>query len=137
MSDLEQRFYEDRAMRDAARTVLLADLEHARASFSAKGIADRVGGRIGDGAKDVLEVAKEQADDNRGILAAIIGAILLWIAREPLLEILGLSGDSDGANGETGELTGEAVQDEDHTIDRAANPYDAADNDTSGEHHEQ
>lgn len=90
MSKLDQQLREDRALRDAAKAVLMADIEHARASFSAKGVADRVGTRIGDGAKDAFEVAKVNADDNRGIIAILIGAVLLWLSREPILEILGL-----------------------------------------------
>lgn len=95
MSWREERLIEDRALRDAARAVLMADLAHARSSFSAKGMADRVGSRIGDGALDVLETAKETASDNRGIIAALIGAILLWLGREPLLEALGFGDDAE------------------------------------------
>lgn len=90
MSKLLGQFHEDKALRDAAKSVLLADIEHARTSFSPKGFADRVGGRIGDGAKDVYSVAKVHADDNRGIIATLIGAILLWISRDTILEMLGL-----------------------------------------------
>lgn len=90
MSKLLDQFHEDRALRDAAKSVLLADIEHARTSFSPKGFADRVGGRVTDGAKDVYSVAKVHADDNRGIIATLIGAILLWISRDTILEILGL-----------------------------------------------
>ena len=100
MSNLHQRFLEDRQMRDTARTILLADIAHARTSLSAKGVADRVGGRIGDGAKDVFEVAKTHSNDNRGIIAALIGALLLWLAREPILEILGLSQDAEDLGGD-------------------------------------
>ncbi|MEM9502253.1 MAG: hypothetical protein AAF941_10475, partial [Pseudomonadota bacterium] len=46
--------------------------------------------RIGDGAKDVVEVARTNAEDKRGILAILIGAMLMFFAREPILEILGL-----------------------------------------------
>lgn len=87
MSRLPDDFYQDRALRDAARDVLVADIEHARASLSGKAIAGRVAGRVGDGAKDVLEVAKGHADDKRGILAIIIAFIALWFAREPIAEI--------------------------------------------------
>ncbi len=90
MSKLEARFEEDRALRDTARKVLLADIENARTDFSAKGIADRLGGRIGDGAKDVYEVAKIHTDDNRGIIAIIIGVLLIWLGREPIMEALGM-----------------------------------------------
>lgn len=90
MSRLPEQFREDRALRDAAKSVLMTDIEHARTSLTPKGFADRVGGRIGDGAKDVYSVAKGHADDNRGIIAALIGAILLWISRDTIFEILGL-----------------------------------------------
>lgn len=89
MSRLPEQFHEDQALRDAARAVLFADLEHARVTLSGKGVASRVAGRIGDGAKDVIEVAKGQADDKRGIIAALVAALFLWLARGPILEILG------------------------------------------------
>lgn len=97
MTRLPQQFIEDRALRDAARDVFKADIEHARMSISGKGIASRVGSRVGDGAKDVFEVAKVHADDNRGILAALIGAIVLFFARAPILELFGITsaGDDD------------------------------------------
>ncbi|KWV92885.1 hypothetical protein [Erythrobacter sp. YT30] len=95
MSDLEQQFKEDRALRNAALAVLKSDVEHAKTALSGKAVAERVGNRVGDGAKDILEIAKGHADDNRGILAALIGALVLWFAREPLLEILGFGSASD------------------------------------------
>ncbi len=93
MSKLMTRFEEDRRMRDTARVVFMADIAHAKTALSAKGVADRIGGRIGDGAKDVFEVAKVHSEDNRGIIAALIGAVLLWLAREPIMEILGVEAD--------------------------------------------
>ena len=122
MAKLPPQFIEDRALRDAARDVFMADITHARASFSGKGIAERVGSRVGDGAKDVFEVAKTHADDNRGILAALFGAIVLFFAREPILEIFGVvpSGDEGETTGpeddipdettESAELEGEVAQ---------------------------
>jgi hypothetical protein len=114
MSKIGQRFIEDRALRDAARKVFMADLAHAKSSLSGAGLASRVAGRVGDGAKDVLEVAKVHADDNRGVLAGLTGALLLWIAREPILEILGLAPDlgDDGAGHATDIDLGEEALDE-------------------------
>ena len=103
MSKLSKQFVEDKALRDSAREVLMADVGHARGTFSAKGIATKVGGRVGDGAKDVFEVAKVHADDKRGLLALLIGAAALFFARRPIMEVLGL-GDSNKANPETDEL---------------------------------
>ena len=100
MSDLEERLREDRELRDAARAVLMSDVEHLKSSLSAKEMFSRVGSRIGDGAVDVFETAKEQAADNRGIIAALIGAILLWLGREPILDALGLGDQHEGEAGE-------------------------------------
>lgn len=107
MSRVEESLRQDRELRDAARAVFLADIEHAKTSFSAKGMAQRIGGRIGDGAKDVYEVAKVQADDNRGIIAVLIGAIALWFSREPILELLGLSATDAADEGQASEPTPE------------------------------
>ena len=119
MSKALDQFHEDRAIRDATKAVLLADIEHARGSFSAKGVADRVGGRIGDGAKDVYEVAKTQPDSTIGIVAALIGAILVWLGRDTILEVLGL------------EEVEEASDDE------AETPQPALDTPPSGDNDEQ
>lgn len=90
MSQLPEDFKQDRALRDAALAVLVADIEHARVSLSGKAVAARVVGTIGDGAKDAFELAKGHADDNRGFIAALIAVLALWLARVPLLEILGV-----------------------------------------------
>ncbi len=108
MPKLPPQFIEDRALRDAARDVFMADITHARTSLSGKGIAERVGSRVGDGAKDVFEVAKVHADDNRGILAALIGAIILFFARDPILEVFGVTPSDD--EGETSELENDTLE---------------------------
>ena len=115
MSPAEEQLREDRKLRDAARAVFLADLEHLRTSFSAKGVANRIGGRIGDGAKDVFEVAKMHADDKRGIIALIIGALALWFGRGSIMEILGLgeATDEDAALPENAQSGDDNPDDED------------------------
>jgi hypothetical protein len=92
MTRLPDRFLEDRALRDNARAVLAEDIERLRASLAEEGIGSRVSsgvtatisGRIRTGARDVLEQAKAQAGDHKGVLAMLLGAIVLWLAREPL-----------------------------------------------------
>lgn len=106
MKPLPTRFIEDKALRDAAKAVLDADLALFKAGLAEKGIAGRlrdqitgkVRRRVVGGARDVLEQAKTQASDHPGALAVLIGAIILWFAREPLLGLLGL-GDDDAADG--------------------------------------
>ena len=113
MSRLPDAFREDRALRDAARDVLKADVEHARASLTGKALVGRftgnVAGRVGAGAVDMVEVAKSHVDDKRGVLAIIIAFIALWFARGPIAEILGeVFGEGDGAS--EGESDGESDQ---------------------------
>jgi hypothetical protein len=92
MTRLPDRFIEDRALRDAARAVLAEDIERLRASLAEEGIGSRLSSgvtskistRIRTGAHDVLEQAKAQAGDHRGVLALLVGAIVLWLAREPI-----------------------------------------------------
>lgn len=96
MTDLPDRFIEDRALRDAARAVLTDDIERLRAHLEEQGIASRVSssvgstisGRIQSGARDVLAQARAQAGDHQGVLAILIGAIMLWFARGPILDWL-------------------------------------------------
>ena len=94
MTHLPDRFIEDRALRDAARAVVLADIERLRASIGEEGIASRVSsgvsstisGRIRAGARDVLAQATAQASDYKGALALLLGAIILWFSRGPILD---------------------------------------------------
>lgn len=89
MKKLDRQFIEDRALRDAARENVLADVELLKAGWNERGLAKRVAGRIGGGAQDVFERASETAEDNRGILSALIGAIVLWFASGALLDLFG------------------------------------------------
>ena len=96
MTPLPDRFIEDRALRDAARAVLTDDLTRLRESLSEQGIASRVSssvsttitGRMRAGARDVLAQARAQASDHKGVLALLIGAIILFFARGPILDWL-------------------------------------------------
>jgi hypothetical protein len=72
------------------------DIERLRANLSEQGIASRVSSgvsstissRIRTGARDVLAQAKAQAGDHKGVLAVLVGAIVLWLARGPILDWL-------------------------------------------------
>ena len=112
MSRLEERYEKDRALRDAARAVLLDDVDHARTNLTPNAIADRVTSRIGNGAKDVLDVAKDKAGDHRTLIAAIIAAVVLWFGREPIRDLFDSlfdqerdARDARDASAETGDST--------------------------------
>lgn len=93
MTRLPARFVEDRALRDAARAVLAEDIERLQGNLGEQGIASRfssgvtssISTRIRSGARDVLDQVTTQAGDNRGVLALLVGAIILWFARAPIL----------------------------------------------------
>ena len=96
MSARQRRMREDLALRNAARTLFQADVEHVKQDLSARGIADRVTDRLTDGAMDVFEEAAEVADNNRGILVTLLAAVAIWFARHPLLAALGFEEEGEG-----------------------------------------
>ncbi|MGX7926032.1 hypothetical protein ACWPMX_05605 [Tsuneonella sp. HG094] len=93
---LEQQLREDRALRNAARALFEADIANLRANLSGKSISSRIVDRIGEGAAEVLDEAIEVADNNKGVIATLIAAIILWFARHPLIELI-TGDDADGA----------------------------------------
>ncbi len=103
MTRLPQNFIEDRRLRDAARALLAEDIERLRANLGEEGIASRVSSgvsstitsRIRTGARDVLAQARAQAGDHKGVLAVLVGAIILWFARGPILEWLDEFAEAD------------------------------------------
>lgn len=136
MSRLPDEFHQDRALRDAARDVLVADIEHAKATFSSKGLAGLITGRIGSGARDVVDVAKGHAADRQGWLAGLIALIVLWLAREPLKEIFGFDTASDPATSEEADGASDDLDEErddseeppsGEADERAADPVETAD----------
>ncbi|MFN4019088.1 MAG: hypothetical protein ACK4IC_01065 [Erythrobacter sp.] len=96
MTALPPSFLEDRALRDAARAVLEEDIARLRASLDEQGVASRVSSSLGTtvtsriktGAGDVFAQARASAAENPGIIAAVIGAIVLWLMRGTLLDLI-------------------------------------------------
>ncbi|UAB77093.1 hypothetical protein INR77_09630 [Erythrobacter sp. SCSIO 43205] len=112
MSNLEERLVDYRALRDASKAVLFEDIEYARTAFSAKGLTNRYLGGVIEGGKDVYEVAKVHAVDNRGILAIVLGALALWFGREPLLAAMAEEIDAEEpASATDGSDTGQDSDD--------------------------
>lgn len=104
MSDRRAIMIADRRMRDTARAMVDADFTHLKNNLSRKGIAARAVDRVTEGAQDVYEQAVEVASDNRGALAAILAALLLWFARNPIMDALfGQESDRDEDEDEVSE----------------------------------
>ncbi len=85
--NLERQLKEDRALRNAARALVEADISHVKADFAAKNVGLRVASRMKEGAVDVYEDAVDIAEDNRGVLATLIAAVLIWFARNPIMSL--------------------------------------------------
>ena len=83
-----EQLLEDRHVRDAARALVDADLKNLRADLAIRSVGERVGDRISSGASEVYDEAVGVAVDNKGALAAIIAALVLWFARNPIREAL-------------------------------------------------
>lgn len=95
-----RRLKEDRALRDAALALLKADVAHLRADLSGKSMGERFMDRISEGAVDVFDEAVGVANNNRGVLATLIAAVLVWFARNP---IMALFADDDELGDEGGD----------------------------------
>ena len=87
-SDYKAQLLQDRALRDAAKALVKADIENLRADMSSKSLGERTMDRLGEGAVDLYEEAKVLADDNKGILATLVAALFVWFARHPLADLL-------------------------------------------------
>lgn len=88
MSDRRTRMNEDRHLRNSARALVEADIAHIRADLAQRSLGARAADRIADGASEVYDEAVEVAADNKGALAAIVAALVLWFARNPIIDAL-------------------------------------------------
>ncbi|MBX7540776.1 hypothetical protein [Qipengyuania sphaerica] len=95
MSDRKARMLEDKYLRDSARALVDADIEHIKADFAAKGLGERAIDRVTHGAMDLYEEAIDVAEDNKGALAALVAAIVVWFARNPILAAFGFGEPTD------------------------------------------
>lgn len=82
---LERRMIEDKALRDAALALVRADVEQLRADLGVRNIGARMVDRVSESASDMLDEAADLADNNKGVLAALVAALLVWLARNPIL----------------------------------------------------
>lgn len=88
MGSRRERLNHDRYLRDAAQALVVADIDNLRADLSVRGVGARAVDRIAESASEVYDEALEVASDNKGALAAIIAALVLWFARNPIRDVL-------------------------------------------------
>lgn len=79
---------EARTLRDSALALFRTDLALIKTDLRERGLGARIADRIGDGTLDIVDDAVDYAEENRGKIAAIVAAAMLWFARKPLLGAL-------------------------------------------------
>ena len=95
MTDRRLRMLEDKLLRDSARALVEADVEHIKADFANKGMAKRALFRLRENAGELYDEALDVADSNKGAVAAVFAALVVWFARNPLLDMVGLGIEQD------------------------------------------
>ena len=105
--DPEARMREDRLLRDAALALVKADISHLKADYSAQGIGTRFANRMAEGATEVFEEAVDVADDNKGVLATLIAAVVLWFARNPIMSLFDDDDAPEEADDDHADLFGD------------------------------
>lgn len=95
MTSRRARMIEDRYLRDSAKALMEADLEHLKTGLSQRGLTERALDKVREGAVDIYEEAVEVAEDNKGALAALVAAVIVWFARNPILGLFGLGEEAD------------------------------------------
>jgi len=88
MKAIDRQLAEDRAMRDSALRLFKADLDLVRGDLGRRGAGQRVADRVSDAALDTVDEAVVYAQDHKGQVAAGIAAIVLFLFRGPLLDML-------------------------------------------------
>lgn len=100
MSDRRTRMLEDKYLRDSAKALVTADIDNLKADFAQKSLGERALDRVTEGAMDIYEEAIDVAEDNKGALAALIAAVVVWFARNPILDALGFDIPADETDDE-------------------------------------
>lgn len=98
MNDPIQRLARDLHAREAALAAFNANLAQVRTDLEARGIGGRIADKAGQEVRAGFDEALAIADDSKGIVAATIAALVLWLLRHPLIEGLQSLMADDQAN---------------------------------------
>jgi hypothetical protein len=88
MTDPAQRLAEDRAARDAARLNFQTNLARITSDLQAHGIGERISERALREVKDLGSKTVAIAAESKGIIAGTVAAIMLWLLRKPLFDLI-------------------------------------------------
>ena len=99
---------EDRALRDTAKAMLLANVESMRGFFEVNANRDRLVRRATDETRELANEAGKAASNNKGALAFLAAAIFLWFGRDEIISLLDRSDKPSDNGAESDKLVKEA-----------------------------
>jgi hypothetical protein len=85
MARLMLKLASDRLARDAARERFDEKLKQVREDLGARGAGGRILDRVTEDARDMFDEALDVADENRGVIAGTIAALMIWFFRSPII----------------------------------------------------
>lgn len=95
MSALRECLEEDRLARDAAKAIALADFQRVKADLSARGVGGRIADAVSEEASELSEEVIQLAEENKAVVGGVIAALILWLARGPIGQLLGWDEDEE------------------------------------------
>ncbi|WP_284125345.1 hypothetical protein [Parerythrobacter aestuarii] len=103
MSKFERQLREDKLLRDSAHALVKANVARVKSDLEERSLGQRAVGRVKDGTAELVDRAKENGGTIAGLATVLLGAVGLWAARAPLLDMLTTAepADPDGDEGET------------------------------------
>ncbi|KHL25994.1 hypothetical protein PK98_05405 [Croceibacterium mercuriale] len=84
MTAIDLKLAEDRALRDAAKRLLDADIAFIREDLGQRSAGGRVADRAADAALDIADDALNFAREHRTAFVAVAAVIVAWFARRPI-----------------------------------------------------
>jgi hypothetical protein len=85
VSAAERQLRADRALRDAAKLRFDTHLAILQADLEERGLAGRIVDEVSEVAGAMAEEAIEVVEDHPGVVGGTIGALALWLLRNPIL----------------------------------------------------
>lgn len=86
MTEAETRLAKDRATREAALGNFNANFAQVKADLEARGIGGRIADKAGEEVRAAFDETLTIASESKGVIAATLAALTLWLLRNPLID---------------------------------------------------
>lgn len=100
---------EDRAIRDTAKALLLANVESMRGFVEVNANRERLAERATQEARELASEAGKAASGYKGAIAFLAAAIFLWFGRDEIISLLDRSDKNSDNGSESDEVLEEAT----------------------------